>query len=90
LGLPKHRMTPETFHHAAYSKKVRGLLDKVFLKFKKAVEKHEVPDYESCRSAVEAISTTLYPQIVSAGELMKAGKMVGDALDDIPAAHFGL
>jgi hypothetical protein len=88
LGLPKHRMTPETFHHAAYSKKVRGLLDEIFSKFKESVEKHQVPKYRNCKKEIEDVSTTLYPQIVSAGELMKAGKMAGDSLDDIPAKHF--
>ncbi|WP_426756606.1 AHH domain-containing protein [Myxococcus sp. Y35] len=84
LGLPLHRRTPIHFHHAAYSAFIRNELGKVFAWVKKAADAHAVPDYEATREAVELLSTDVYPQIVAAGEAMKAGSMAGDALEDIP------
>jgi hypothetical protein len=88
LGLPIHRLTPLTFHHAAYSKVIRGKLDVIFAKFKEAVENHKVPKYKACKKEIVDISTSTYPQIVSAGELMQAGQMAGEGLEHIPAEHF--
>lgn len=89
LGLPLHRRTPIHFHHALYSEYIKKELVKLFAWVKIAADGHKVPDYENTREAVELLSTDVHPQIVAAGEAMKAGDMAGDALEDIPHDFLG-
>ncbi|RYZ41740.1 MAG: hypothetical protein EOO71_10815 [Myxococcaceae bacterium] len=84
LGLPLHRRTFSHFHHATYSTYIKQELLSLFSWIKKAADAHKVPDYENTREAVEQLSKNVRPQIVAAGEAMKAGNMDGDALEDIP------
>ncbi|ATB51308.1 AHH domain-containing protein [Corallococcus macrosporus] len=84
LGLPLHRRTPLHFHHAIYSEYIKRELRKRFSWVKKAAAEHEVPEYQATREAVELLSMEVQPQIIAAGEAMKAGTMAGDALEDIP------
>jgi hypothetical protein len=88
VALPKHRMTPTTFHHAAYSKLVSIELEKIFRPMTKSVDpkKHDSkPDYVASAAKIARLSSKLDRGIKDAGALMKQGKMSGDALDDIPA-----
>ncbi|NOK01585.1 MULTISPECIES: AHH domain-containing protein [Myxococcus] len=89
LGLPLHRRTPIHFHHALYSEYIKRELMKLFAWVKKAAADHAVPDYATTREAVELLSTDVHPQIVAAGEAMKAGDMAGEALEDIPHDFLG-
>ncbi|WP_164014625.1 AHH domain-containing protein [Pyxidicoccus trucidator] len=84
LGLPLHRRTPIHFHHAVYSAYIKKELVKLFAWVKDAAADHKVPEYENTREAVELLSKRLHPQLIAAGEAMKAGTMAGEALEDIP------
>lgn len=89
LGLPLHRRTPIHFHHAIYSEYIKSELVKLFAWVKKAADDHKVPEYENTREAVELLSKDVYPQLIAAGEAMKAGEMAGEALEDIPHDFLG-
>jgi hypothetical protein len=83
LGLPLHRKTPAHWHHAQYSDYIRQKLTTVFSWIKKAADGHKVPDYQKTRKKLEQLSKDTYPNLLKAGELMKAGGMAGDSLEDI-------
>ncbi|MFY0572688.1 hypothetical protein ACN28E_53905 [Archangium lansingense] len=87
VGLPKHRMTPTTFHHSAYSKVVLKQVKDIFQPMQEKASKHELPDYVQSKKQLEALSKSLYEQIKSAGQLMKKGVMAGDSLDDVKENH---
>lgn len=83
IRLPKHRLTPTTFHHAAYSRLVLAELKTLFRPMQEKASKHEVPDYVLCKQQIEELSTDLYPQIKSAGRL----KNPAESLEDIQGDH---
>ncbi|MGE3171969.1 MAG: AHH domain-containing protein [Planctomycetota bacterium] len=78
IDLPRHRKTKAHRSHKAYSRYVRGRLDKVFKSIRMQEKVHaEKPDYPGFRQDVESISKAVRPEIVAAG-----GK---ESLDE----HFG-
>ena len=89
LGLPRHRSTRFLRNHKAYSKNVSRRLDTIFRPLKENSQecKDKLPKYKKCRKQIEDLSKELYPQIVKAGDAMKAaGK--SDSLDDMPESAF--
>src|SRR5690242_9403618 len=83
LQFPRHRQTALQPSHKAYSDNVESRLKDIFDKLvKKQLRKHEVPKYNDCKTALEALSKELYDSIVQAG-----GRGTG-SLDEMPEEDF--
>lgn len=85
LGLPRHRLSSETFNHAAYSNYVRTKLDKIFKPVKDDVKDHRSSDYKACKRDLEELSKDLYERILAAGKTMGGG-----ALDEMTPDQLGI
>ncbi|PTL83418.1 AHH domain-containing protein [Vitiosangium sp. GDMCC 1.1324] len=90
LGLPRHRISADTFSHNAYSEKVQIRLDALFNPVQEKLQNHEAPDYKFAKTQLEALSKELYPMIVLAGKLMKKGRVSGGSVEEMPKDLFRL
>jgi hypothetical protein len=85
LGLPRHRLSSETFNHTTYSNHVRTRLDKIFKPVKDDVKDHRSSDYKACKRDLERLSSRLYKKIIAAGKTMSGG-----ALDEMTPDQLGI
>ncbi len=63
IGLPRHRLTATTFHHGAYSSKVKTELMSILRGVVKKMVKHKKVNYNSVKTKIENLSGTLYTAI---------------------------
>lgn len=89
LGLPRHRLSADVFSHAAYSDKVKRLVDVALKPVQENLQKHETPNYNACKEDIEGVSKTLYPLIILAGKLIRKGRLKEGALEQLPGELFG-
>jgi hypothetical protein len=83
VGLPKHRLSAGVRKHEAYSMLINGEVKSKFLWLKQEVDDHgeKMPDYQSTKKAIEAVSLRYHGLIIAAGLKLKLYKGKNDALD---------
>jgi len=74
LQLPRHREL-SAFDHKTYSKKVKNKLKKVLSANQQDIRNHDNPKYSACKAQIEALSTSLFKQIVKAGHVGTLNEM---------------